>query len=204
MTERNIEDYNNSYFYTPGWEECVASEDLDNQRPLLRSGFFSEVAPLSDQKAARIATTYSYDSYNYWQYDPGTQQYLRFQETADIRNDKPETYQPLMDAATDTQVHAANVVVMQAPHTFANTFDQEDEVYHIDLTGSGDAYVFRDGVMIPARWLRTNRDQPLLLTNAGNGAVLYLRPGMTFYQVIGMRSYISQGDEEWRFYHDMP
>ena len=204
MPDRDIEVYNNSYFYTPGWEECIASENLDNHRPLIRNGFFSEVAPFSDQKASRISTYYSFDSYNYWQYDPATKQYLRYQETDDMRNDKPETYQPLMDAATDTQVHAANVVVMLAAHTFANTFDQEDEVYHIDLTSSGDAYVFRDGVVVPARWNRTNSDQPLLLTTADTGAVLYLRPGITFYEVIGTRSYISQGDEEWRFHHDTP
>lgn len=203
MPTRHIEVYNNSYFYTPGWEECIAANDLDNNRPLVRSGFFNDIPPLSDLQGSKVVTYYSYDSYNYWEYVPETGQYLRFQETDDMRNDRPESYQPLVDAATDTQVHASNVVVLLAPHIFANTFDQEDEVYQIDLTGSGEAYVFRDGVGVPARWNRTNRDQPLLLT-AANGSVLYLRPGITFYEVIGTHSFVDQGDGEWHFHHDTP
>ena len=202
-TDRKIEDYNNSYFYTPNWEECVARDGLDNNRPLFRSGFYNELTPLSELQGTKIVTYYSFDSYNYWSYDPETRQYLRFQETGDIRNNKPEQYEPLMDAVTSAQVHASNVVVLLAPHVFSNTFDQEDEVYQIDLTGSGDAYVFRDGMAIQARWHRTNSNQPLLITTVGGG-LIYMRPGITFYEVIGSHSYVDQGDGEWHFHHDTP
>jgi hypothetical protein len=203
MPTRHIEVYNNSYFYTPNWEDCVASSHLDNNPPVFRSGFFNELAPISDLQATRIVTYYSYDSYNYWEYDPNTKQYLRYQETHDNRNGKPEEYEPLMDNVTNAQVHASNVVVLFAVHTFANTYDQEDEVYHIDLTGSGDAYVYRDGVGIPAHWNRTNENQPLLLTDVDN-SLIYLRPGITFYEVLGTHSYVDQADGEWHFHHDTP
>jgi hypothetical protein len=203
MSTRHIEVYNNSYFYTPNWDECIAKNNLDNNPPVIRSGFFNELKPLSDMQATQIHTYYSYDSYNYWQYDPGTNQYLRFQETDDTRNGKPEKYAPLVDQVTNTQVHASNVVVLLASHTFANTFDQEDEVYHIDLTGSGEAYVFRDGVAVPARWHRTNTNQPLLLAGV-DGSLIYMRPGITFYEVIGTHSYMEQGDGVWNFHHDTP
>ncbi len=149
MSTRHIEAYNNSYFYTPNWDECVTKNNLDNNPPRFRSGFFNDLAPLSNQQGTRIVTSYSYDSYHYWEYDPNTKQYLRFQETHDNRGGKPEEYQPLTDNMTGEQVHASNVVTLMAEHTFANTYDQEDEVYHINLTGSGDAYVFRDGVAVP-------------------------------------------------------
>ncbi len=203
MSTRHIEVYNNSYFYTPNWEDCVASNHLDNNPPMIRGGFFNDLAPFSDLQASRIVTYYSYDSYNYWQYDPAAKQYLRYQETHDSRNGKPEEYEALMDHVTNAQVHASNVVVLFAVHTFANTYDQEDEVYHIDLTGSGEAYVFRDGVGVPARWNRTNEDQPLLLTGVDN-SLIYLRPGITFYEVLGTHSYVDQGDGEWHFHHDTP
>ncbi|MGE5376966.1 MAG: DUF3048 domain-containing protein [Bacteroidota bacterium] len=203
MPTRHIEVYNNSYFYTPGWDGCIAKNNLNNNRPAIRSGFFSDVAPVSDQPGTKIFTYYSFDSYNYWEYDPGTKQYLRYQETDNIRNDKPEKYEPLIDHSTNAQVHASNVVVLLAPYSFANTYDQEDEVYQIDVTGSGDAYVFRDGMEIPAHWNRTNENQPLLLTGE-NGAVLYLRPGITFYEVIGTHSFMDQANGEWRFHHDTP
>ena len=96
------------------------------------------------------------------------------------------------------------MVVIFAYHTFANAYDADDEVYHIDLTGSGEAYVFRDGVGIVARWSRANIDQPLSLTDATNGAAISLRPGITFYQVIGANSYVDQDAGEWNFHHTTP
>ena len=203
MPSRTIEDYNNSYFNTVLWEDCVVRDGLENLRPSIRSGFFSEVPPHSDLPGTQMFTYYSVDSYNYWLYRPETQQYVRYQEIDDTRNDKPESYDVLMDAATATAVHASNIIVLLAPHTFSNTFDREDEVYKIDLTGSGEAYVFRDGVGILARWYRTEKDQPLLLAGL-NGAPIYLRPGITFYEVIGARSYVDQDAGEWHFHHEVP
>jgi hypothetical protein len=203
MPTRQIEVYNNSYFYTPEWEDCVARNNLNNNRPVLRSSFYNEMTPLSELQANQIFTYYSEYSYNYWSYVPETQQYARYQETADTHDGKAEKYEPLMDAATATAVHASNIVVLLAPHAFANTFDEEDEVYQIDLTGSGEAYMFRDGVGIVASWHRTNKDQPLLIT-AANGTLIYMRPGITFYEVIGARSYVDQDAGEWHFHHDTP
>ena len=203
MPTRQIEAYNNSYFYTPHWDECIDNNHLDNNPPQFQSGFFNDLAPLSDLQAAKIVTYYSYDSYHYWEYNPDTKQYLRYQETHDSRNGKPEEYMPLTDNVTGDQVHASNVVVLLAEHTFANTYDQEDEVYHIDLTGSGDAYVFRDGVAVPAHWSRATENQPLLLKGLDN-SLIYLRPGITFYEVIGTHSFMDQENGEWRFHHDTP
>src|SRR6185503_11147125 len=112
LPERHIEVYNNSYFYTPDWEGCVERDSLDNNRPLLRSAFYSDLVPLTDLKGLKIYTYYSDYSYNYWLYSPETQQYYRYQELDDIHDDKPETYAPLMDRMTATAVHASNVVVL--------------------------------------------------------------------------------------------
>ncbi len=204
LPERKIEVYNNSYFNTIKWQDCIAKKGLKNDRPTIRSGFFNDSAPPpSDLVGNKIYTTYSDYSYNYWDYDPSTQQYMRYQEVDDKHGGKPETYAPLTDRVTGGVVHASNVIVIMAYHTFANTFQEEDEVYHIDLTGSGEAYVFRDGVGIVAKWYRTNKDQPLLLTTT-SGAPIYMRPGITFYEVLGTSSYVSQGDGEWYFQHATP
>ena len=104
---------------------------------------------------------------------------------------------------TATAVHASNVVFLFATHTFANTYDEEDEVYHIDLTGAGEAYVFRDGVGILAQWQRPEKNQPLVIT-AANGSLIYMRPGITFYQVLGSRSFVDQDAGEWHFHHATP
>jgi len=203
MESREIEVYNNSYFNTMLWQDCVDQKGLENKRQRIRNGFFSEGILAPGLPGIQMYTYYSVDSYNYWIYDPETRQYLRFQEVADIRNDKPDSYEPLIDAVTSTQVHASNIVFLLAHHTFSNTFDEEDEVYQIDLTDSGEAYVFRDGTGIMARWSRSNRDQPLLLTTLG-GSPIYLRPGVTFYEVLGAASYVDQDAGEWHFHHATP
>jgi hypothetical protein len=203
MTSRHIEVYNNSYFRMPLWEDCVMKNGLENQRQAIRNGLFSESVPSSDLLGTQMFTYYSADSYNYWQYDPETKQYIRYQEIDDTRNDKPEKYDRLIDQMTGNAVHASNVVFMMAYHTFSNTFDEEDEVYQIDLTGSGEAYVFRDGFGILARWIRTNKDQPLLLTTL-NGTPIYFRPGIIFYEVLGTASYVDQDAGEWHFHHATP
>jgi len=201
--DRDVEAYNNSYFNTLLWEDCVVKNGLENDRQAIRNGFFSESIPVSGVEGIQLFTYYSVDSYNNWRYDPETKQYMRYQENADIRNDKPESYSPLIDSMTGEIVHAANVVFMLVHHNFSNTFDEEDEVVQIDLTDSGEAYVFRDGIGIPARWIRTNQDQPLLLTTL-NGAPIYFRPGITFYEVLGNASYVDQDAGEWHFHHATP
>ena len=201
--DRDVEAYNNSYFNTLLWEDCVIKNGLENDRQAIRNGFFSESIPVSGVQGTQLFTYYSVDSYNNWRYDPETKQYMRYQENADIRNDKPESYNPLIDSMTGEIVHAANVVFVLVHHNFSNTFDEEDEVVQIDLTDSGEAYVFRDGVGIPARWIRTNQDQPLLLTTL-NGAPIYFRPGITFYEVLGNASYVDQDAGEWHFHHATP
>jgi hypothetical protein len=99
---------------------------------------------------------------------------------------------------TNLPVNTDNIVALFVPHTFANQFDQEDEVYHIDMRDSGDAFVFRDGTAIPARWVRTDIDQPLALV-ALDGTPIFLRPGRTFYEVLGETSTYEQNGTDWRF-----
>ncbi len=89
----------------------------------------------------RIFTYYSRCDYNYWDYDPRSSRYLRFQEapaSKDPRSindctDDPQTYEPLVDSVVHKQVFADNVVVLYVSHTFANENEQSDEIYHIDL-----------------------------------------------------------------------
>jgi hypothetical protein len=93
--------------------------------------------------------------------------------------------------------------VLFVPHIFANQYDAKDEVFHIDLIDSGNAYVFRDGLATPARWERTDENQPLLLTTL-TGSPIYLRPGRTFYEVMGTNSTYIQDGTDWHFVFQTP
>ncbi len=196
--KRGIESYNNAYFDTTRWEACAAQQGLDNVRPSLRGGFFRREAPAGGFAVQRIFTYYSVDDYNYWEYDPAGGRYLRYQEANDRREGRPASYAPLLDDLTGQQVTASNVVVLFVSHTFANEFEQEDEIYHINLVDSGYAFVFRDGLAFPSRWQRTDIDQPLLFTTL-EGLPMYFKPGTTFYQVLGETSRSWSDGADWHF-----
>ncbi len=191
--------YNNIFFNTVKFKDCIAKrQSVDNDRPPVRSGFFSNLAPRSDLIAERIYTQYSLDDYNYWRYLPKENRYQRYQEVDSQKKGKTASYAPLTDALTNQPIMADNVVVLFVQHRFANKFEEEDEVYHIDMYGSGDAYVFRDGIVVEATWNRVQLDQPILLTSS-LGAPVYLKPGVTFYQVIGETSESRQEGTDWYF-----
>jgi len=202
-SKRKIESYNNVYFNTTLWKDCADRQGVDNSRQNIRNGFFSGEPSQSDLLGLKMFVYYTDDSYHYWEYQPDVQQYIRYQETDSKRRDKPESYEMLTDAVTGEAVRAANVVVLFASHTFSNSFDEADEVYKIDLTGSGEAYVFRDGLGYIAHWYRLTIDQPLLLTGV-DGNPIFMRPGITFYEVLGARSYVDQDAGEWNFHHSVP
>jgi hypothetical protein len=200
-----------TYFDSTRFSDCLARTDADNSRQTLRSGFFSAATPSSGHKVDRIFTHYSKCDYNYWEYDPDSGRYLRYQEVSRIQtpahlddcSDTPETYAPLTDALTQKQVAADNVVELFVSHTFANQNEQDDEVYHINLIDSGNAFVFRDGQGYPARWMRTDIDQPLLITTP-SGVPFYMKPGTTFYEVIGETSNDWSENADWHFEFHTP
>ena len=201
--DKKRDDYNNFFFVTAEWADCAASKGLDNSPQVIRGGFFSDAPMEGTTTASRIFSYYSRQSYNYWEYDVITHKYFRYQEANDMLNGKPEAYAPLSDAETGLPVNAENIVVIFVPHTFANEFNAKDEVYNIDLIDYGNAFVFRDGFVVPAKWERTDINQPLLLTNL-DGSPIYLRPGRTFYEVMGFTSTYTQDGNDWHFKFETP
>lgn len=197
------EDYNNYFFDTAQWAKCAVKKGVDNVRHAMSGGFFSQEVPPSDLIVNRIYTYFSVYSYNYWQYDPSLHKYFRYQEANDMVNGRTEAYAPLSDAETGLPVTADNVVILFVPYTFATRNEAEDEVYHVDLVDSGNAYVFRDGVAIPATWERIDQNQPILLTSL-LGTPIYLHPGQTFYEVIGTTSSYTQNGTDWLFQFATP
>ena len=109
----------------------------------------------------------------------------------------------MSDAETGLPVTAENIVELFVPHIYANTYNAHDQVFNIDLLDYGNAYVFRDGVAIPAVWHRTYPDQPIALTTL-DGSPIYMRPGQTFYQVMGVNSTYTQNGTDWRFVFQTP
>ncbi len=192
------EGYNNVFFNASKWAACTQKKGWDNSPQTIRGGFFSEELPQAPTIVTKIYNFYSPVNYGYWAYEPDTHTYFRYQESKDLINRKVEVYDQLFDDLTREPVSMENVVVLFVPYIFTNQNQAQDEVYNPQLFDYGDAYVFRDGLAIPARWNRTAIDQPIILTHP-DGTPIYLRPGQTFYQIMGVTSRKFTEGTEWRF-----
>jgi hypothetical protein len=106
----------------------------------------------------------------------------------------------LYDASTGARVTFDNVIVLLVNHSYYN---KDDQVFEINLVNEGRAFVFREGRVYEARWVRDQIDQPLFITDpAGNPFAL--KPGRTFYEVLTDLSTYVQDGSDWRFRNVLP
>jgi hypothetical protein len=183
----------------------ASSKGVDNIRQNLDGMYFNAKTPAGGQPIKQIFVRFSISAYNFWDFNPDTGRYLRYQDTQEANDSQTENYAPLPDRLTGEQLAADNVVVVYAPHQYAfNTKPGPSEVVDILLTGSGPAYAFRDGQVFPVTWNRPNKDSVLFLTSA-DGSPYALKPGNTWFEVIGQSSRLETPSPDiWRFLHYIP
>jgi hypothetical protein len=102
-----------------------------------------------------------------WQYSPGSNTYLRSQDG------HPHVM------ADGTRVEFDNVVVLWIAYEHSSADARSPDGGTI---GNGDAVVFTGGKMIEAKWARTDRLQPIALTDS-TGAPVLLTPGTTWFEL---------------------
>ncbi len=169
------------------------------ERPALLRGFEFSPAPPGGAPASMVG----FDHLPFpvttvgtvvWKYDAVSGNYLRFangnphntlqyQVTGRWGGACQEATQPVV-----TQVHAANVLLINAPHhpTDPNDFTEDTNKFtdiFIELTGSGPATVFRDGVRITGTWQRPTLQHFFKFVDA-NGNVIPLKPGNTWFEIV--------------------
>ncbi|MFB3737919.1 MAG: DUF3048 domain-containing protein [Candidatus Velamenicoccus archaeovorus] len=82
------------------------------------------------------------------------------------------------------QVSAANVVVMQVQVTTGTIVDAAGNPSpEVRLTGSGKAYVFRNGRSVAGRWERASLDDVTTFV-AKDGSTIALAPGVTWVELL--------------------
>lgn len=137
---------------------------------------FSPDPPPGGEPAARIDLGYAVSG-AFYRYDPAAGVYWRWTDGA-----------PHYDANTDRQLAAANVVVLYANHTLTDIVESEWQgsvsySIEIQLWGEGRAVIFRDGLRYDGVWERPRAEEMFLLRGA-DGAILRLKPGVTFFQLV--------------------
>jgi hypothetical protein len=200
-----IEGYNNLFLDTSGVGKFLAYRKTDNSRQKIRPTFFgaSQGADITRPKIDNIYTFYSIYAYNYWEFDPNRNVYLRYGDTQDVGEGKAESYAPQIDQLNGEQVTADNVVVLVVPHEFKTEYDRADQVFDIRLWGEGQAYIFHSGNMYLGKWTRDTMDQPIRLSDPFNNPI-GLNKGVTFYEVINPESSITQHGKNMNFTFFIP
>lgn len=186
---------------TAALTELMNARKIPNGRQDLNGMAFQLRVPEGGQNGFVANTRYSAAIYERWDYDVTTGKYFRFADAAeDYGNGANEQYAPALDRNTGLQLSADNVVILFAPHSY---FLQTPEMIEINLVGSGDAYIFRDGKMFKVLWQRANRDALLTLTNP-DGSFFPFKPGNTWFQVMGTSSRVVSIDNGFRFVFSIP
>jgi hypothetical protein len=171
-------------------------QNLDNM-------LFKLETPPGGRPGTQLHVHYSGATYNRWDYDPSSGKYLRFSDTVNVTDaEQTEQYAPLTDRLTNQTIALDNVVVLFANHAVYSSDSNGNKIYDILLSGSGDAYAFRDGLAYQVQWQRKEADV-VSLTNP-DGTPFPFRPGTTWFEVVGSTSTIQQTDQSWRFTHLMP
>jgi hypothetical protein len=190
--------YNNLMTDTRALTEYMrtARDEVDLSPPDLSGTRFEVDVPSGGSPLHAIAIHYSPVSYHRWSYDPGRGRFIRWQETRDRGDEGGEgEMAPLFDRLTGEQVTADNVITLLVPHAY---YSERPEIVTMDLSGEGTAYALRDGQVFRVRWSRSRRDDVIRLSYP-NGDPFPLKPGVTFYQVIGQSSRIWQLGDHWLF-----
>lgn len=104
-----------------------------------------------------------------YQYDRPTNTYMRF------NGGRPHT-----DVNTEKQLAPTNIVVVRAAHS---AIFGGSGVLDVNMTGSGEATVFRDGQVIEGTWERADVADPIVLTDV-DGAQIELTAGQTWMEIV--------------------
>ncbi|HLU09364.1 MAG TPA: DUF3048 domain-containing protein [Oceanobacillus sp.] len=112
-----------------------------------------------------------------WQYDRRSGRWLRSQDG-----------EPHFDAMTETQISAANVLIVEANHieqpiVYDGYWGAANFAFTVELSGTGRAVLLRDGQMFEGQWRRENISDPLTYYDM-EGNTLPFKLGNTFVQLV--------------------
>jgi hypothetical protein len=133
---------------------------------------FDAERPSVGKHVAGVSMSFSSSVTASWRWDKGTNRWQR------MLGDQP------MSLDTGSPITASNVIIQQVVVTEGNLVDVLG--YHspeVALTGSGKAWILRDGVLIAGRWSRPVMGAITKFVTKG-GDVISLAPGNTWIELV--------------------
>lgn len=202
------DNFNNLMADTAALSRLATERGLPNGRQDL-DGLRFDLTPAEGGDAGTTVTLrYSSESWTEWRYDRASGRYRRWADASATE------LKPLFDALTGQPITAANVVVLWVP-TIITDILEDDEGFdpttgagghygvQIQLWNTGPALIFRDGLAYHATWVRLESDGTLGLVDA-DGQHVPLKPGNTWFQLIGALSDGGGVNAVWTFNHKQP
>ena len=180
---------------TAALREYIHAQGISDERQGLEGMRFRMQAPDGGQAANQVYAWYSAVIYNRWDYDPPSGRYYRYVDVENTLEGQPEVYKPLREALGDVPISADNVVILLMPHDF---YSISPEIVEIQFYRSGPAYAFRDGLAYELEWARPNENGVLQLFTK-DGEAFPLKPGTTWFEVMGISTLFYPTEEHWRF-----
>jgi hypothetical protein len=176
------------YFYREGadWRGRLFVNMKDLREYLEEQGLEKEAnlegftfdADGNDSPGGRPATDltipYPKNSVVRFKYDPTSGLYQRFVQG-----------QAHLDALTNKQLSAANVIILFCPHEKTDIVEDSQGTTSINivLAGEGNALIFRDGMVREGRWVASDPNRmPRFVDNEGQP--IALRPGQTWIELV--------------------
>ncbi len=175
--------------------EYIHQRGVPDEKQNLEGMRFQLGAPPGGVPASQVYAWYSAAIYNRWDYDPDSGRYFRSSDAENALEGQPEVYAPLTDALTGAPITAENVVILLMEHEF---FSLTPEIVEMGFSDSGPAYAFRDGQAYELEWTRPAEEAVVTFASA-DGTAFPLKPGNTWFEVMGVDTKIKQDDNAWRF-----
>jgi hypothetical protein len=175
--------------------EYLRAQGISDERQGLDGMRFRMQTPAGSQAVNQLYVWYSAAIYNRWDYDPPSGRFYRYVDVENALEGQPEVYRPLRDALGDVPISADNVVVLLVPHDF---YSVSPEIVDIQFYGNGPGYAFRDGQAYELVWARPDENGVLRLLTE-DGEVFPLKPGVTWFEVMGISTKFHPNEGQWRF-----
>lgn len=137
---------------------------------------FTDTPDAGGKPALDVAIKWYHDQDARWQYHPDDGKYYRWNSGL-----------PHMDADTNTQLSADNVIVLQAEHiNRPDIFEYENgsPAVEVQLWSSDKAWLFRDGQWFEGFWKRSHDKSGFYLLNSDQKTPMHLKPGNTWFEIV--------------------
>jgi len=187
---------NNLFVNTYELPNVLNKLSINNNHQNLDGMIFKKSLDASGLKALHVYIHYSMAVYNLWDFDAQSSKYTRYVDMHEAGNSDEEEYTVLRDHLTNQPITADNVVILFVEHRYV-VKNATEEVLDMNLIGSGDALIARDGQIFPVQWKRDSSNALLTLFDA-NGQLFPFKPGNTWFEVVGLNSQVVNDDVNWR------